>query len=121
MISQRKGNNLWCENFNWVDEGALGDIKDQKACGSCWAFSTVGNLEGLYHLKYKEDLRFSEQQLVDCDTYDSACDGGLMEKTFQWLKQNNGLGLESEYPYVGKQRKCSADQSKNKVKVASYI
>ena len=47
------------ENFNWVDEGALGDIKDQKSCGSCWAFSTVGNLEGLYHIKYSEDLRFS--------------------------------------------------------------
>ena len=109
------------ENFNWVDEGALGDIKDQKSCGSCWAFSTIGNLEGLYHIKYSEDLRFSEQQLVDCDTYDSECNGGLMERTFQWLEKNNGLGLESEYPYIGRKQKCSADQSKNKVKVASYI
>ena len=42
----------------------------------------LGNLEGLYHIKYSEDLRFSEQQLVDCDTYDSGCNGGLMERTF---------------------------------------
>ena len=65
----------------------------------------LGNLEGLYHIKYSEDLRFSEQQLVDCDTYDSGCNGGLMERTFEWLEKNNGLGLESEYPYIGRKAK----------------
>ena len=74
------------EAFNWVDQKALGAVKNQGSCGSCWAFSTVGNLEGLYYIKYGESKRFSEQQLVDCDDKDEGCNGGLMENTFEWIK-----------------------------------
>ena len=42
-------------------------------------FATLGNLEGLYAGMKGECKTFSEQQLIDCDTTDSGCNGGLME------------------------------------------
>ena len=101
------------DNFDWGDEGAVTPVKNQGSCGSCWAFCTVANLEGLYFIKHKELLRFSEQQLVDCDTFDQGCNGGLMENSFEWIKQNGGLCLEDDYQYKGYEGTCN--NSVNKV------
>ena len=109
------------EAFNWVDQKALGAVKNQGSCGSCWAFSTVGNLEGLYYIKYGENKRFSEQQLVDCDDKDAGCNGGLMENTFEWIKENGGVQLESDYPYKGRDQQCKQDKEKLVVKVDSFV
>jgi cathepsin F len=108
------------ESFNWLDKKVLTDVKNQGSCGSCWAFSAVGNIEALYAIKYGENLRFSEQQLVDCDTYDSGCNGGLMETAFQWIIENKGLTTEAEYPYAGRDQKCKTGK-KSAVELESYV
>ena len=61
--------------YDWRDHGRVSAVKDQGSCGSCWAFSTVANLEGLYAEKKGTIKTFSEQMLVDCDTSDSGCNG----------------------------------------------
>jgi cathepsin F len=107
--------------WNWKDQGVVSDVKDQGSCGSCWAFSTMGNLEGLYALEKGVVKTFSEQQLVDCDTLDSGCNGGLMEYSFTWLKDNGGFNLDTDYPYRGTKQACKSDSSKYvDMKVTGY-
>ena len=98
--------------YDWRDYGRVSPVKDQGSCGSCWAFSTVANLEGLYYATKNVMKTFSEQMLVDCDTSDSGCNGGLMEYAFTWLKKNGGIMTDTDYPYKGVKQTCKSDKSK---------
>jgi len=99
--------------WNWATQGAVTPIKNQGQCGSCWAFSTTGSLEGLNFLQgSKTLLSFSEQQLVDCSgSYgNQGCDGGLMDNAFKYVA-SQGIELESTYPYTAVDGTCKYQSS----------
>ena len=104
-------------SVDWSLKGAVTGVKDQGNCGSCWSFSATGALEGAYQIKYGTLVSFSEQNLVSCDTIDSACNGGLMDTAFSWTKSNGGLCTESGYPYTsgttGQKGTCTTTCTKN--------
>merc|ERR1719326_2091771 len=111
------------DSFDWRDKGAVNPVKNQGSCGSCWAFSTVANIEGVNFLKTKQLVSLSEQELVDCDkkTGDEGCQGGLPTNAFKDLvDQKLGMEQESDYPYKGSNGQCSAESSKEKVFISGY-
>eukprot|EP00769_Ergobibamus_cyprinoides_P003903 gnl/Ergobibamus_cyprinoides/54.p1 GENE.gnl/Ergobibamus_cyprinoides/54~~gnl/Ergobibamus_cyprinoides/54.p1 ORF type:complete len:536 (-),score=272.60 gnl/Ergobibamus_cyprinoides/54:787-2175(-) len=90
--------------------GAAGPVKDQCACGSCWAFGAVAAYEGRYFLKTggEDYVRFSEQYVVDCLKTDASngCQGGNSDDAYASLIAAGGIPLESAYPYVALDDYC---------------
>jgi len=87
-------------SLDWVAKGAVTPVKDQAQCGSCWAFSTTGSIEGAYQQKTGKLVSFSEQDLVSCDfNGDQGCNGGLPSAAYCFVRYY-GLTLEADYPYT---------------------
>lgn len=87
------------DEVDWVAKGAVTPVKNQRRCGSCWAFSTTGSMEGAYQIATGKLLSFSEEDLVQCDhNGDQGCSGGLMDNAFEWIEKH-GICLEADYPY----------------------
>jgi len=94
-------------DVDWRQKGAVTAVKNQGSCGSCWAFSTVGTIEGFVVVKKSQALvSLSPQQLVDCDKTDHGCSGGLPTNAIAWVAKNGGLCSDQEYPYTGRGGTC---------------
>merc|ERR1711981_927548 len=98
-------------SVDWTTKGAVTPVKNQGQCGSCWAFSTTGSVEGAYQIATGKLLSFSEQELVDCaGSYgNQGCNGGLMDDGFKYIEAK-GDALESTYSYTGKTGTCSTSK-----------
>lgn len=102
------------DTFDWREKGVVTSVKDQGSVGSCWAFSTVQNIEGQWAMAGNKLTSLSAEQLVDCDdTYDPKnlhmdCGvfGGWPYLAYQYIMKTGGLESESSYPYCSGMGTC---------------
>jgi C1A family cysteine protease len=99
--------------LDWRTKNAVGPVKNQGQCGSCWAFSTTGTIEGVHAIRTGKILSLSEQQLVDCSgsTGNQGCNGGWPKWALTYLT-TNGACDQAGYPYTGRDGTCKTTCAK---------
>lgn len=98
------------DNWDWTQHGAVTPVKDQGQCGSCWAFSTVGNIEGVWEIAGNQLTGLSEQQEVDCSKTSYGCQGGWPFWAMSDMLQspyNGRIDTEQGYPYTAEDGNCA--------------
>lgn len=109
LISNSKSPVSQTTPVNWGPK--MNPVTNQGGCGSCWAFATIGAIEGNYNVNFGNSPSFSHQQLVDCDKGSNGCSGGNPDGALRYLTKS-GLAYANSYPYVsgttGKADTCKA-------------
>ncbi|KAA6372828.1 MAG: putative cathepsin B2 cysteine protease, partial [Streblomastix strix] len=63
-------------------------VRDQAACGGCWAFAiseVIGDRLGA--LGCSRGV-MSPQDLISCDSLDAGCNGGNFDTAWDWVTEN---------------------------------
>lgn len=116
---------ILCLSFDWRSKNAVNPVRDQGSLGTCWAFSTVENIEGqraIHHQIVSKISSFwsvflklcrllvgasSPEQLVECDASTSAASreadcgifGGWPSLAYEYLIKAGRIRTEKDFPY----------------------
>jgi len=94
-------------------------VKDQgQICGSCWSFTALGEMESKLLMKGRGTFMLSTQQLVDCDPYDTGCDGGFYDRAWRYIYSTGGVMDWTEYPYTARKGTCRFNAGRVRAKLA---
>lgn len=106
--------------LDWRDSGRITDVKDQGACGGCFAFASAAVLE---YWEGNHPKSLSAQSIIDCTSGKQrpnvGCDGGLMEYVFEYAKQHP-VPLANDFPFEGRQNECPRHSLRSNVLVKDY-
>jgi cathepsin F len=101
------------EAFDWRSiTGVVTSVKNQGSVGSCWAFSTVGNIEGQWALHGGQSVDLSPEFLVDCDGShddkhaDCSVFGGWPYLAYGFVLEAGGIPSEAAWPYCSGTGDC---------------
>jgi len=103
-IPRKHFDNAAPSHIDFREEGKVTPVKNQGQCGSCWAFSATGAMEGMWMNSHSTLYSLSEQQMVDCGQ--GSCNGGYMDSAWQTVR--NGANTEADYPYEARDGQCRA-------------
>ncbi|XP_051829711.1 procathepsin L-like [Antechinus flavipes] len=108
------------KSVDWREKGFITPVRQQGRCGSCWAFSATGAVEGQLFLKTGKLVELSKQNLIDCSKF-QGCRGGTVTSAFEYIFKK-GIVSEECYPYVAKKNSlCSYRSECAAVKIRDYV
>jgi cathepsin L len=89
-------------SVDWRSKGVVSEVRNQLQCGSCYSFSAVSTLESAVAIKTGKLYDLSEQEIVSCSVKygNLKCNGGNYDSAWNFVKDNNGICSESDYPYT---------------------
>jgi hypothetical protein len=98
-VARRRLDDALLTEKDWRTEGAVMTVKNQGKCGSCWAFSATGAIEGSMYVNGYTPKNLSVEELVDCDKSELGCSGGLMDSAFIAEEGWDGMCSWEDYDY----------------------
>ena len=104
----------------------MSPVRNQGSCGSCWAFSAVGSVEGQYNIEQNNpalDVNLSERYLVSTCCSAGSCSGGWPDWALKHIRDNGFTG-ETCFPYAASDCNCNlrcATWSSDLWKIGSYV
>jgi len=118
-------------SYDWRTQNKVTRVKDQGQCGSCWAFSTIGNIESQWAIKGHALTEFSEQLIVDCshacvneppygNVCNQGCDGGWQWSAFTDVMSWGGVETETQYPYTAETGTCNINNKLLTAAIKNY-
>ena len=89
-------------SVDWRSKGVVSDIRNQLQCGSCYSYSAVSTLESAVAINTGKLYDLSEQEIVSCSVKygNLKCNGGYYNSAWNFVKDNDGLCSEADYPYT---------------------
>ncbi|XP_078047565.1 cathepsin L4 [Augochlora pura] len=108
--------------LDWREAGFQTPPENQQSCGSCYAYSVAGSIQGQIFKQTGMLLPLSVQQLVDCSssTGNLGCSGGSLRNTLRYLEKAKGLMARANYPYKGRQGPCRFREDSSVVNITSW-
>lgn len=92
-------------SYNLWSAGAITPVRNQRSCGSCWAFASAANLESLLLQAGQGSQDLSEQVMLNCSA--GTCSGWYLDYAFDFL-QYSGTTHETLFPYQGIKQTCQS-------------
>jgi len=83
----------------WPNCTTIKTIRDQKCCGSCWAFGAVESFEDRYCIETGKSILMSPEYLTACDQGSNGCFGGEPSQAWEFIAQQ-GLPTADCQPYT---------------------
>jgi len=122
------------ENFHYKDKWpqCFHQIRDQQQCGSCWAFAASEVVSDRFCISSNSAVNvvLSPQDLISCDKQDFGCEGGYVDKSWDYIRDHgivtdaclpytSGSGSSGRCPFKNDQGTCKSGQFR-KYKVESH-
>lgn len=98
-VSEASLPNAFDSKTQWAN--CVHPVRNQARCGSCWAFSAAESLTDRLCIATNGRVNkiLSPQDMVSCDKSNYGCQGGYLDKTWQYLV-NTGIVTDKCEPYV---------------------
>ena len=93
-------------SFDWASYGKVPPVRNQRSCGSCWAFAAAAAYEANDLIVNNRSVDLSEQhQVSTCNVPAGNCGGGFFHLSFQQYLTAGTVG-ENVMPYLGANSTC---------------